>query len=500
MQLNDLLTILKNFEGLASINLLESDINIKELTLDSRTVAEGVLFFAIKGTHADGRNYIDNAIKNGANAVFATSETYELKWIGDIPVFYIPLLEKKVSAIAGYFYQNSVSDMKLIGITGTNGKTTTTHLIAMWLKLLNQLSSVMGTVGNGIFGQLVPSDNTTASAIDVQKNLAKFFHSGASVCAMEVSSHGLDQFRVEGLSFDAVAFLNLSRDHLDYHGSMENYEAAKWRLFSDIESKNKIINIDDPVGFRWQALLENSVAISVDVTKQQGSQAKRYVFAKEIIYHPQGVQITIDSSFGSCVIDSKLLGAFNVTNLLTALATLLTLGYDFSELISVADQLKPVAGRMEVFAKINCPTVVVDYAHTPDALEKALDALKIHQTGRLWCVFGCGGDRDRGKRPIMGAVAESHADKVVITDDNPRTEDNQLITHDIVSGMTNLNHIVINDRIEAIKYAIMQADATDIILVAGKGHEDYQIIGHTKHDYSDRLLMKQLYQTDVRLA
>lgn len=481
----------------------EKSIALTHLTLDSRQVKKGSLFFAVQGAKADGRAYVESALQGGAAAVFVETDantSFRVDWHDDVPVLQFPKLNQALSGIANHFYQNSALTMQLVGITGTNGKTTTSQLVAMWVTLLGHKAAVMGTIGNGIFGKLIPSENTTPSAIDIQANLADYETLGTQVCAMEVSSHGLVQYRVESNHFDAVAFLNLSRDHLDYHGSMAEYEAAKYRLFSELDSVRKIINIDDEVGMKWFKLQPDAIAVSLKFEARKDLVLKDYLFAKSIQYHDKGAEIELVSSFGNAKIESQLLGEFNVTNLLTALAMLLAIGYEFEQLLSVAHKLKPVAGRMEVFAKSDMPTAVVDYAHTPDALEKALVALSIHKTGQLWCVFGCGGDRDKGKRPLMAAIAEQHADKIIVTDDNPRTEDNAAITRDIEQGFLGTNYQVIHDRTEAIQSALSMAKPGDIILIAGKGHEDYQIIGHKKQAYSDRALVQSLYRNQVGLA
>ncbi|SES79134.1 UDP-N-acetylmuramoyl-L-alanyl-D-glutamate--2,6-diaminopimelate ligase [Thorsellia anophelis] len=483
--------------------LLQLNTVIEHLTLDSRDATHGSLFFAVPGTSLDGRNFIGSAIEQGASAIFiesATDKVFEITWHNDTPLIEIPNLTKRLSEIVGYFYSNSSLEMKCIGITGTNGKTTTSQLVAMWVSLLNQKAAVMGTIGNGLFGELTASNNTTPSALDIQFNLSKYNDLGAALCAMEVSSHGLVQHRVESICFDAVAFLNLSRDHLDYHGTMIEYEAAKFRLFNELSSQHKIINIDDAIGERWFKLFPEATAVSLEFEKFSKTVTSNFVFAKSIHYHQNGADIELVSSYGKARITSQLLGEFNVTNLLSAMAILLSIGYEFDKLVSVVHLLKPVAGRMEVFAKPNKATVVVDYAHTPDALEKALLALTIHQTGKLWCVFGCGGDRDKGKRPLMAAIAEQYADKVIVTDDNPRTENNTEITKDIEQGFLGTHYHVIHDRTDAIIYALNHAQANDIVLIAGKGHEDYQIIGHKKLDYSDRVLVSQLYDNKVGLA
>ncbi|MZG21036.1 UDP-N-acetylmuramoyl-L-alanyl-D-glutamate--2,6-diaminopimelate ligase [Dickeya dianthicola] len=468
---------------------------LREMTLDSRMAAAGDLFVAVVGHKTDGRHYIPQAIAQGVAAVVAQADDAApdgtLTEMHGVPVIYLENLNQRLSALAGRFYRQPAASLQLIGVTGTNGKTTTTQLLAQWSQALGKTSAVMGTVGNGLLGHVVPSENTTGSAVDVQQILSQLAEQGADFTAMEVSSHGLVQHRVEALSFAAAVFTNLSRDHLDYHGDMANYEAAKWRLFAEHQAGQKIINVDDEVGRRWLQRLPEAVAVSVAGEIDAGR--AHWLKATHIDYHDSGFTVQFDSSWGAGEINSRLMGAFNVSNLLLALATLLSLGYSLEQLVKAGSALQPVCGRMEVFLASGRPTVVVDYAHTPDALEKALAAARLHCRGVLWCVFGCGGDRDRGKRPLMGAIAEQLADRVIVTDDNPRSEDPQAIVTDILSGLLDAGRAqVIAGRAEAVTSAVMQAGADDVVLVAGKGHEDYQLVGNERLDYSDRITVARL--------
>ncbi|WP_105664819.1 UDP-N-acetylmuramoyl-L-alanyl-D-glutamate--2,6-diaminopimelate ligase [Cronobacter dublinensis] len=469
---------------------------LREMTLDSRVAAAGDLFVAVVGHQADGRRYIPQAIAQGVAAIVAEAKGEatdgEVREIHGVPVIYLSQLNERLSALAGRFYDEPSERLRLIGVTGTNGKTTTTQLIAQWCQLLGETSAVMGTVGNGLLGKVSPTENTTGSAVDVQHVLAGLAGQGASVAAMEVSSHGLVQHRVAALKFAASVFTNLSRDHLDYHGDMDHYEAAKWLLFSSHHYGQAIINADDDVGRRWLAKLPDAVAVSMENNINPDCHG-RWLRADAVEYHDRGATLRFSSSWGEGEIDSRLMGAFNVSNLLLALATLLALGYPLAALLASAPRLQPVNGRMEVFSAPGKPTVVVDYAHTPDALEKALQAAHLHCAGKLWCVFGCGGDRDKGKRPLMGAIAEQFADVVVVTDDNPRTEDPKAIVADILTGMLDAGRArVVEGRAEAVTNAIMQASENDVVLVAGKGHEDYQIVGTRRLDYSDRVTAARL--------
>lgn len=481
LNLNDLL---------APWNIQVAERKLKEMTLDSRLAAAGDLFLAVNGHSVDGRNYIAQAIAQGVSAVIAEAEGEaahgSVVMSHGVPIIYIEQLNKHLSALAGRFYQQPSEKMRLVGVTGTNGKTTTTQLLAQWSQLLGERSAVMGTVGNGLLGHVVPSENTTGSAVDVQRELNDLAKQGATFTAMEVSSHGLIQGRVTALKFAATAFTNLSRDHLDYHGSMKAYEEAKWLLFEQCQFGEAIINVDDAVGLRRIVDMPHAIAVTMADNLPSGWQG-RWLKASQVSYHDNGATVSFDSSWGGGVIESRLLGAFNISNLLVALATLLALGYDRTQLINTAADLQPVCGRMEVFTAPGRPTVVVDYAHTPDALEKALEAARLHCAGQLWCVFGCGGDRDRGKRPLMGGVAEQFADRVIVTDDNPRSEDPQAIVADILTGLVDVNRAqVVHGRAEAVTSVIMQAKADDVVVIAGKGHEDYQLIGNRRLDYSDR--------------
>ncbi|CGL00730.1 UDP-N-acetylmuramoylalanyl-D-glutamate--2%2C 6-diaminopim ligase [Salmonella enterica subsp. enterica serovar Typhi] len=469
---------------------------LREMTLDSRVAAAGDLFVAVVGHQADGRRYIPQAIAQGVAAIIAEAKDEasdgEIREMHGVPVVYLSQLNERLSALAGRFYHEPSENMRLVAVTGTNGKTTTTQLLAQWSQLLGETSAVMGTVGNGLLGKVIPTENTTGSAVDVQHVLASLVAQGATFGAMEVSSHGLVQHRVAALKFAASVFTNLSRDHLDYHGDMAHYEAAKWMLYSTHHHGQAIVNADDEVGRRWLASLPDAVAVSMEGHINPNCHG-RWLKAEAVEYHDRGVTIRFASSWGEGEIESCLMGAFNVSNLLLALATLLALGYPLTDLLKTAARLQPVCGRMEVFTAPGKPTVVVDYAHTPDALEKALQAARLHCAGKLWCVFGCGGGRDKGKRPLMGAIAEEFADIVVVTDDNPRTEEPRAIINDILAGMLDAGQVrVMEGRAEAVTNAIMQAKDNDVVLIAGKGHEDYQIVGTQRLDYSDRVTAARL--------
>ncbi|OCG02143.1 UDP-N-acetylmuramoyl-L-alanyl-D-glutamate--2,6-diaminopimelate ligase [Gilliamella sp. wkB112] len=486
------------------------DISLNHLRIDSRMVAKNDVFVAIKGITVDGQTFIPQAINSGAVVILIEtprkSDNLKINYIKQnkklIPQVKVFNLTKQLSVIASEFYGFPSKKLSVIGVTGTNGKTTVTQLIAQCTTLLNEKSAILGTIGNGIYNHLQPSINTTASPIDIQTLLADFVKEQVKVVAMELSSHGLTMNRVKGLSCVATVFTNLSRDHLDYHKTMGKYAKAKWALFSQdkkekqVEDSGKsIINYDDSYGKRWIEKLDHVTAVSCQPKSLRHLKTlnKPYVGVSMIEYHDKGAKIHMESSWGNAVINSRLLGEFNVSNLLLSVATLLTLDFPFFAVINMASFLKPICGRMEVLHAKDSPTVIVDYAHTPDALQKAIQASRIHCKGTLWVIFGCGGDRDSGKRPLMGEIADQFADKIILTNDNPRTENEMTIIHDIEQGLLNSKKVqVITDRVQAITQTFSQAEVNDVILIAGKGHEDYQIIGKTKHHYSDQETVKQL--------
>ncbi|WP_367680232.1 UDP-N-acetylmuramoyl-L-alanyl-D-glutamate--2,6-diaminopimelate ligase [Candidatus Fukatsuia anoeciicola] len=484
---------------------------LREMTLDSRNTTTGDVFIAIVGQKIDARYYIPQAIARGATAIIAEAKGIEahiknkeaninplITEIQGVPIIYIYDLTRYLSQLAGFFYPQSDTTLELVAVTGTNGKTTITQLLAQWSYALGKTSAVLGTIGSGLLNQqLTQTKNTTDSAVAIQKMLHYLSMQGANFAAIEVSSHGLIQHRVAALSFAAAVFANLSHDHLDYHGDMVSYEAAKWLLFSTHNVKQQIINADDKVGYRWLNKLPDAVAVTMQ-NKNFISGRKRWLATQSINYQAKGVVINFDSSWGTGYLQSRLLGKFNVCNLLIALATLLALDYPLTQLIATVSQLKPICGRMEVFNTLGKPKVIVDYAHTPDALKKALIAARLHCQGKLWCIFGCGGGRDKSKRPLMGNITEQLADYIVLTDDNPRNEEAHTIIADIRNGLFNVNHaLVIHDRTEALTKTIMQAKEQDVILIAGKGHEDYQLVGNHQFKYSDRLTIARLLEINI---
>lgn len=475
------------------------NLTLTDLKIDSKDVKLGDLFIAIEGFKTSGTYYINEAILNGAMAILVDSNKnlFLIKKYNHfklLPTVYCYELNKNLSSIAGRFYGHPSLLLQLIGVTGTNGKTTITHLLANWVTLLGKKSAVMGTLGNGVLGNITPSDWTTCSAVDVQKILTQFVQNQVKFVAMEVSSHGLAQYRADALYFNVAIFSNLSRDHLDYHVNIEQYKLAKWRLFSKLHVEHFIINIDDSVGYQWLFCLPNAVAVTIRNRLPEYWLGK-WISLVKANYSLCGTEIVFNSSWGTGIIHSKLLGEFNVSNILLAFGALLVMGYPLSLLLSNAGFLEPVLGRLEIL-KSNCyrPTVIIDYAHTPDSLEKVLMFTKQFCRGQIWSIFGCGGDRDTSKRPIMGYIADRYSDYIIITDDNPRTENAESIVKDIISGIRNMKKIrVIQNRIDAIRITISQAQPNDFVLIFGKGHEKYQLIKNFRINYSDHDVIKTFF-------
>ncbi len=477
---------------------ISSEINIASMTLDSRKVRQGALFVAVQGALFDARKFIGQAIEAGAAAVLCETKNHSSHGhqVLQNGVFVIKIhqLPHLLSALAYRFYFSSLSLHKVIAVTGTNGKTTITSLLANSLMLCGIQSAQMGTIGNGLFGELVESINTTPDAISVFEALNQYQAQLCQYTIMEVSSHALVQDRVQALPFYSAIFTNLTRDHLDYHGTMKDYEAAKKKLFQEFALTHRIINADDQVGFAW--LSEFPDAISYGHKRNEKIKTQRYLQITKVTYHVSGICFSFSSTWGTGKISAPFYGDFNVSNLAAVLTQLLVEGIQVKQCADIFKKLDTVAGRMEqyLFEKKGI-TFVVDYAHTPDALKKALQALQRHKSaGRLICVFGCGGDRDKGKRAQMAVVAEKHADEVVLVDDNPRTESASQIIDDILRGFRAPEKVrTIHCRKEAVMSLLFEPERGDIVLLAGKGHERYQIIGREKIEYSDRDLLAKLY-------
>lgn len=459
---------------------------ITGVSLDSRKVSHGELFVALKGANVDGRNFMVDAIRNGATAVAVESATPEqagtIDYENQVPIISVTNLVGRVSDIAGQCYGNPSAQLKVIGVTGTNGKSTCVSLIAQLFRCLGGKAATIGTMGIEIGGVVIDDFGmTTPDAAFCQRALAQLKHENAELVAMEVSSHGLDQGRVAGIQFSAGVFTNISRDHLDYHGSIKNYAAAKEKLFQTIGLQAAIINLDDPFAPQMVA----AARLHANVITYSTLHFVADFFATDLVYSTEGVEFRLVSPWGEEWVQSRLLGEFNVYNLLAAIAALYASGCDFEKLLAAVQHVQPVPGRMQKVAIASDVLVVVDYAHTPDALSQAIAATRVHASGDLWVVFGCGGDRDRGKRAIMANIAERFADRVVITSDNPRSENPQAILQEISQGFKQKNFDVIEDRQQAIQFATERASPGDVVLVAGKGHEKYQLVGSERTYFDD---------------
>jgi len=467
----------------------EFDVRISGVTLDSRTVAPGDLFFACFGRNHDGRDYIDAAIDKGAAAVLAQADS---RWQGmtlrrGVPLLCVDDLAARVSAIAGRFFDEPSAALTMIGVTGTNGKTSCTQFIAQVLAGMGRSCGVIGTLGHGFLPALEESTHTTPDPVFLQAALADLRSRGADTVAMEVSSQGLHQHRVSGVRFDVAVFTNLTRDHLDYHGSMEDYAETKRRLFMMAGLSSAVVNMDDPYACR----ILNSLSPSVRSYTFSLNSPHADIHALSLQLTPRGYRARVNTPFGEGEISGALLGRFNFSNVLAVLATLIATEsvrphFSLAALLERVALLQPVPGRMQIVPQPADITAVVDYAHTPDGLEKALQALREHCCGTLWCVFGCGGDRDRGKRPLMGEIAERYADRLVLTDDNPRFESSSAILADIRAGLARPDEaIMIPERAAALAYALREATPGSAVLIAGKGHEGHQEIAGSRLPFSD---------------
>ncbi|MBV1931599.1 MAG: UDP-N-acetylmuramoyl-L-alanyl-D-glutamate--2,6-diaminopimelate ligase [Porticoccaceae bacterium] len=528
-----------------------AEIGVSGLQLDSRKVRPGDVFIAVPGFDqnkpVDGRQFIGQALAAGAVAVLAEHEAWSeqaLKQDGleqdetrqalpeyGVPVVLIAGLVSQISSIAGRFYDQPSEHMRVIGITGTNGKTTCSHLLAQLFNQLKVTAAVIGTLGYGVSDRLAPKsggsggDNaesqsagglinrdltnrglvnkdlistglTTPDAVLSQAILADMRAADVACVAMEVSSHSLDQGRISGVRVAGAVFTNLSQDHLDYHGTMAAYLAAKEKLFQMPGLEFGVINVDDPAGLALVEALDSSIKVYTYSLSADSFTAKdSAVYVSNIRYSAQGIEADVVSPWGEARIQSRLVGEFNLSNLLAVMTTACASGLAFDQVMPALSQLRPVPGRLEVINEGSGPRVVIDYAHTPDALSNTLSALRYTATSssgasskdssaKLWCVFGCGGDRDKGKRPAMAAVAGELADEIVVTSDNPRNEAPENIIDDILSGANRLFHRI-EDRAEAIAFAISHAEPQDTVLIAGKGHEDFQINGESRLPFSD---------------
>jgi UDP-N-acetylmuramoyl-L-alanyl-D-glutamate--2,6-diaminopimelate ligase len=476
---------------------------VQGINLDSRTISSGEVFVALVGAKVDGRQFIAKAIELGAAAILveADKQWHGIDWIGDVPVIAIEKLAQNVSEIAGCFYSHPSQYCRLIGVTGTNGKTTCTLLIAQLAASLakqeKNTAGVVGTLGFGILdaNSLAPlaqqisavhsTGLTTPDPISLQKILADLVAQKAATIAIEVSSHSLVLGRVAALQFDTAIFTNLTQDHLDFHGDLASYGKAKAQLLNQANLKHAIVNFDDS----WAKSLLQKIPKSVSAISFSINDSAADIYLTELQLTATGATAQLHSPWGNAELVSPFIGKFNLSNLLGVIAAMCVGGIDFKTVLNLVPQLQAAPGRMQSVVLDDSQQdvqVVVDYAHTPDALENTLRAIREHTQTRVWSVFGCGGDRDRTKRPLMGRIAEKYSDYLIITNDNPRGEEPSAIAADIIRGLHNANGcLVIADRAQAIDFAVQQAKSGDLVLIAGKGHEESQIFAEQTLSFSD---------------
>ncbi len=511
MMLPSLQFLLKNISGISED--VPADIFVNEMSLDSRAIEKGLLFVALKGTQSHGLTYAKKAQEQGAVAVIwesdDTTNITDLIAGLSIPAIEIRDLSCQLGEIAQRFYQlfddkkNAKANygLQVLGVTGTDGKTTVSHFFAQAMNALHKNTAVIGTLGIGLPSNMKASTHTTPDVLTVHRTLRDLALQGVEFVAMEVSSHALDQERVNGVAFDVAVLTNLMRDHLDYHGTVEAYAKAKEKLFLRPELKSVVLNKDDNFGRQIEKNLADAkdntgldiISYHVQVHQDSGNQANE-LLAYDAKFTSAGIEAKVIFGDESGVIKAPVLGWFNLSNLLATLAAMLALNVKFSDALESLSQVTTVSGRMERVAS-NKVLVVVDYAHTPGALESVLKALRGHTKKRVICVFGCGGDRDRGKRPLMARIAEQGANLVIATDDNPRTESPEEIMAEIIAGFEQPEKVIIeHDRAKAIRFALQQAKQGDVVLIAGKGHEQVQILAHTTEPFDDRKQAAQALQ------
>ncbi|RVU83431.1 UDP-N-acetylmuramoyl-L-alanyl-D-glutamate--2,6-diaminopimelate ligase [Leucothrix sargassi] len=483
-----------------------ADVQVSSMTLDSRKVSEGCLFVALQGTQQHGLSYAQKAESLGAVAViWAFDESVELPEL-TIPLIAIKDLPASLGGIAARLYDYPSQDLQIVGITGTDGKTSVSHFLAQAMNARDGSCAVIGTLGIGNPNALEKATHTTPDVITVHESLQRLSKRGSRCVAMEVSSHALDQQRVAGVDFDVAVLTNLTRDHLDYHGTVEAYAEAKAKLFLDHAPKHAVVNLNDAFGERLVAELTNTdTNVIAYAVGEAGQFPETALVASDAKYDHNGLAATLNWQGQQYALKTSVLGDFNLSNLVAVTGCMLALGYTPEQAVASLASLQTVPGRIE---KVTDAAVadqdflaVVDYAHTPGALSSVLNALRVHCSGKLICVFGCGGDRDKGKRPLMAEVAERLADMVIATDDNPRTESAEAIMDDVVAGFAKPDAAVVkHDREAAIQYAISQAQAGDVVLVAGKGHEQVQIVGRDELPFDDREKIREALKTMTKSA
>ncbi len=490
-------------EGFINDELIDKCKNIKinGLVRDNRKVRKGNLFIAHQGFNTHGLLYAEDAVAKGAAVVLwdggidEGDETRRDQILANISKQVLCLhcdgLKQKVGQIASRFYEQPSLSLDMIGVTGTDGKTSIAHFLAQCLDAYDVHCGVLGTLGNGFINDLHPTGLTTVDAIQIQKTLAEIHQAGARHAVMEVSSHGLDQGRVSGVAFTTAIFSNLASDHMDYHKTIDNYVQAKRKLFYTPGLKAAVINLDDAFGRELAKECRQHVCVwGYSMQKDAKSLAPfadYLVHTTRIEAYETGFKLGVQTPKGAGNFEIPVLGRFNVSNVLAVLATLLVTQSNFDDAVKSLRNIHPVDGRVELIAAENKPVVVVDYAHTEQGLAAVCSSVREHFSGQMWCLFGCGGNRDRSKRPLMAKVAEKYADKIIVTTDNPRHEDPQKIIDEIMAGFVNTENVepVISRR-EAIEIAIHNAQPGDVVLIAGKGHETSQIVGDVQIAFDDR--------------
>ncbi|MDH5423643.1 MAG: UDP-N-acetylmuramoyl-L-alanyl-D-glutamate--2,6-diaminopimelate ligase [Gammaproteobacteria bacterium] len=489
------------FKGIQQINE-KDDRQIQSLQTDSRTVEQGDVFIAMPGVTRHGLSYLSAIVEAGAIVVIyakADAENYRRQLNacrGKVVQIEVASIRDVAGQVISRFYDNASQKMSVIGVTGTDGKTSVSRFIAQSLSE-DSKTAVIGTTGNGIWGDLTEASHTTPDVLSLHKMLSELKNKSADVVVMEVSSHGIEQGRISGVDIETAILTNVTRDHLDYHGTVETYREIKKRLFYQDSVKNIIVNLDDAIG--------KELAQSLSATKNVWGYslcggcdpAINSTYAALISVKKDGFNVKTVTPSGEIDLHVPFLGRFNISNALTVLCVLLLNKIELHEAARRIAALQTAPGRMEVFKAEEKPLAVVDFAHTPKALELALQAMAEHCKGKIWCVFGCGGDRDQGKRALMGGIAEKYADYVVLTDDNPRHENSADIIAQILSGIENSEQVVvIENRRLAIEYAVQHATKDDVVLVAGKGHESFQITGDLKMPFNDRFEVQRLIGGD----
>lgn len=497
MKLSQLLegvTVSKLFQTMYGQMVVTHEVEIHKLQYDTRKIQRDDCFIALKGTTSDGHTFLQQAINQGVKAVVVQDDSSipdSLCMHAGVIKIVVPDTRKALAIMSANFYGHPSKKLKFVGVTGTNGKTTTSHLVKSILEAAGEKVGLVGTIEYRIGDHIIPATHTTPESLELNELFAMMVENKCTSVSMEISSHALDQSRVYGLDFDVAIFTNLTQDHLDYHGTMEKYYEAKKTLFMDLKSSGcAVINHDDRRGVQLRDIIK-SKAISYGITSAADIQVKDMKFSIA------GTSLTVSNGQGEFTFSMPLIGRFNVYNVLAAYAAGKALGVPREQILQGINNLKNVRGRFERIPSPAGWTAIVDYAHTPDALENCLktihDILPTQNRGRIITVFGAGGDRDRTKRPLMGRIAGDYSDIIIVTSDNPRTEDPNKIIDDIMQGIIRHASVLREvDRRTAIERAVSGAQRGDVILVAGKGHEDYQVIGKEKKHFSDREVLESL--------